>query len=76
MRWAPSGAVQQSALFAALVVWRAATGTVHADLFPLSLRDGLGFALAAGALLLAAGGGIGGGALLVPICIIVLGVAL
>lgn len=73
MRWELKNAIPQSAMLAAFVLLRATTGSAHADLFPLHFRDVVGFAVAAGALMIAAGGGIGGGALLVPICIIVLG---
>ena len=66
-------AVQHLALLSSYTLWRLASTTRHGGLFPLGQRDLVGFALAAGALLIAAGGGIGGGALLVPICLIVLG---
>lgn len=68
-----NAAMRQSTLLAGIVLWRLTTRPQHADLLPLSLQDIVGFAAAAFALLVAAGGGIGGGALLVPICLIILG---
>lgn len=68
-----NAALRQSTVLASLALWQFTARPAHGDLLPISFRDWLGFVLAAGALLIAAGGGIGGGALLVPICMIVLG---
>ena len=74
MRWNfGNAALRHSALLGSIVLWRTTTPSPHSDLFPLDARDIVGFILAILSLLVAAGGGIGGGALLVPICLIVLG---
>ena len=46
---------------------------LHKSLWPLGMRDFLGFGIATLGLFIAAGGGIGGGAILVPVYLIVLG---
>ena len=68
-----NSALRQAAVIAGVILWRYVARPEHPDLFPLTVRDAVGFSLAAGALLVAAGGGIGGGALLVPIYLIILG---